>query len=49
MTTELIAIGEGSNIQEHAMLHTDMGAPLTVGAGCPPSAIARSCHWLQHR
>jgi carbonic anhydrase/acetyltransferase-like protein (isoleucine patch superfamily) len=31
---ELIAIGEGSNIQEHAMLHTDMGAPLTVGAGC---------------
>ncbi len=31
---ELIAIGDGSNIQEHAMLHTDMGAPLTVGAGC---------------
>lgn len=31
---ELIAIGEGSNLQEHCMLHTDMGYPLTVGAGC---------------
>ena len=31
---ELIDIGEASNIQEGAMLHTDMGAPLTVGAGC---------------
>ena len=31
---ELIDIGEGSNIQEGAVLHTDMGAPLTVGAGC---------------
>jgi carbonic anhydrase/acetyltransferase-like protein (isoleucine patch superfamily) len=32
--TELIDIGEGSNVQEHAMLHTDLGFPLTVGAGC---------------
>jgi carbonic anhydrase/acetyltransferase-like protein (isoleucine patch superfamily) len=31
---ELIAIGAGSNIQEHAMLHTDMGFPLSIGMGC---------------
>ena len=31
---ELIDIGEGSNLQEHAMLHTDMGFPLTVGRNC---------------
>ncbi|MDX2266096.1 MAG: gamma carbonic anhydrase family protein [Hyphomicrobiales bacterium] len=31
---ELIDIGEGSNIQELCVLHTDMGFPLTVGAGC---------------
>jgi carbonic anhydrase/acetyltransferase-like protein (isoleucine patch superfamily) len=31
---ELIDIGEGSNIQEHSVLHTDMGAPMTIGAGC---------------
>lgn len=31
---EWIEIGEGSNLQEHAMLHTDPGAPLTVGRGC---------------
>ena len=31
---ELIDIGDGTNIQESAILHTDMGAPLTVGAGC---------------
>ena len=31
---ELIEIGEGSNIQEHCMLHTDMGFPLTVGQNC---------------
>lgn len=31
---ELIDIGEGSNIQEGAVLHTDMGAPLTVGPSC---------------
>ncbi|MDZ4791251.1 MAG: gamma carbonic anhydrase family protein [Hyphomicrobiales bacterium] len=31
---ELIDIGDGSNIQEHCMLHTDMGFPLTVGHGC---------------
>ena len=31
---ELIDIGEGSNIQEGVMMHTDPGCPLTVGAGC---------------
>jgi carbonic anhydrase/acetyltransferase-like protein (isoleucine patch superfamily) len=31
---ELIEIGEGSNVQEHSMLHTDMGYPLTVGKKC---------------
>ncbi|HRJ68097.1 MAG TPA: gamma carbonic anhydrase family protein [Beijerinckiaceae bacterium] len=31
---EEITIGEGSNVQEHSMLHTDMGFPLTVGRGC---------------
>jgi carbonic anhydrase/acetyltransferase-like protein (isoleucine patch superfamily) len=31
---ELIDIGAETNIQEHCMLHTDMGHPLTVGRGC---------------
>jgi carbonic anhydrase/acetyltransferase-like protein (isoleucine patch superfamily) len=31
---ELIDVGEGTNIQEACMLHTDAGAPLTIGAGC---------------
>ena len=31
---EWISIGEGSNIQEGCVLHTDMGYPLTVGANC---------------
>lgn len=31
---ELIDIGDRSNIQEGAMLHTDMGFPLTVGPDC---------------
>jgi carbonic anhydrase/acetyltransferase-like protein (isoleucine patch superfamily) len=31
---ELIDIGDRTNIQEHSMLHTDMGYPLTIGAGC---------------
>lgn len=30
---ELIEIGEGSNVQEGAVLHTDPGHPLTVGKG----------------
>ena len=31
---ELIHIGEGSNVQDRCVLHTDAGFPLTVGAGC---------------
>lgn len=31
---ELIDIGARTNIQEGAMLHTDMGVPLTVGRDC---------------
>jgi carbonic anhydrase/acetyltransferase-like protein (isoleucine patch superfamily) len=31
---ELIFVGARTNIQEHAMLHTDMGHPLSIGAGC---------------
>jgi carbonic anhydrase/acetyltransferase-like protein (isoleucine patch superfamily) len=31
---ERITVGEGSNLQENCVLHTDMGYPLTIGAGC---------------
>jgi len=31
---ERIAIGARSNVQEHTMMHTDMGFPLTVGEDC---------------
>ena len=31
---ELIDIGEGANIQEGALLHTDMGFPLSIGPSC---------------
>ncbi len=31
---ERITVGAGTNIQEHSVLHTDMGFPLTIGAGC---------------
>lgn len=30
---EPIVIGEGSNVQENTVMHTDMGFPLTVGRG----------------
>ena len=42
---ELIAVGEGSNIQENAVLHTDMGFPLTIGKGCTigHKAILHGC------
>ena len=40
-----IAIGARSNIQEGAMLHSDPGAPLTVGADCTVGhhAILHGC------
>lgn len=31
---ELISVGARTNIQEGAMLHTDMGYPATIGTGC---------------
>ena len=31
---EPITIGDGTNIQEGTMIHTDMGFPATIGAGC---------------
>ncbi|TQM93327.1 gamma carbonic anhydrase family protein [Roseinatronobacter monicus] len=31
---EPLVIGEGSNIQENCVLHTDIGYPLTIGAQC---------------
>jgi carbonic anhydrase/acetyltransferase-like protein (isoleucine patch superfamily) len=31
---ERITVGAGTNIQEGAMLHTDMGYPATIGTGC---------------
>jgi carbonic anhydrase/acetyltransferase-like protein (isoleucine patch superfamily) len=31
---EEILVGAGSNVQENAVLHTDMGFPLTIGANC---------------
>lgn len=42
---EWIDIGAGSNIQENAILHTDPGYPLTVGAGCTigHGAILHGC------
>ncbi|QDB99245.1 gamma carbonic anhydrase family protein [Mesorhizobium sp. 8] len=29
-----IVIGDDTNIQEHTVMHTDEGFPLTIGAGC---------------
>lgn len=31
---ETITIGEGTNVQENCVMHTDMGYPLTIGPGC---------------
>ena len=31
---EPLVIGEGTNIQENCVLHTDMGFPLTIGRNC---------------
>ena len=31
---EPITIGDRSNLQEHVMVHTDPGCPVTVGEGC---------------
>ncbi|WP_108481983.1 gamma carbonic anhydrase family protein [Oceaniglobus ichthyenteri] len=31
---EWIDVGQGSNVQENCVLHTDMGFPLVIGANC---------------
>jgi carbonic anhydrase/acetyltransferase-like protein (isoleucine patch superfamily) len=31
---EAITVGQGSNVQENCVLHTDMGYPLTIGTNC---------------
>jgi len=31
---EEIRVGAGSNVQENCVFHTDLGFPLTIGAGC---------------
>jgi carbonic anhydrase/acetyltransferase-like protein (isoleucine patch superfamily) len=31
---EPVTVGDDTNIQEHCMLHTDPGFPVTVGRGC---------------
>lgn len=31
---EEIRVGAGSNVQENCVMHTDMGFPLIIGAGC---------------
>jgi carbonic anhydrase/acetyltransferase-like protein (isoleucine patch superfamily) len=42
---EWITLGEGSNVQDGCVLHTDMGAPLTIGRNCTVghSAILHGC------
>lgn len=47
---ERITIGEETNIQEHAMLHTDMGFPMTIGRGCTigHGAILHGCTLGDH-
>lgn len=47
---ETITIGAQTNIQEHAMLHTDMGYPLTTGVGCTigHGAILHGCTLGDH-
>jgi len=32
--TSLIAVGNGSNVQDGTMLHSDYGVPLTIGEDC---------------
>jgi carbonic anhydrase/acetyltransferase-like protein (isoleucine patch superfamily) len=42
---EWITIGQGSNVQDGCVLHTDMGAPLTIGTNCTigHKAILHGC------
>jgi len=42
---EPITIGDETNVQEHVVMHTDMGFPLVVGRGCTVGhrAILHGC------
>jgi carbonic anhydrase/acetyltransferase-like protein (isoleucine patch superfamily) len=42
---ERITVGRDTNIQEHCVLHTDRGFPLTIGSGCTVGhrAIVHGC------
>ncbi len=42
---EWITVGEGSNVQDGCVLHTDIGAPLTIGPNCTigHKAILHGC------
>jgi carbonic anhydrase/acetyltransferase-like protein (isoleucine patch superfamily) len=42
---ESIVLGEDTNVQEGAVLHTDMGFPMTIGRGCTigHNAIIHGC------
>ena len=42
---EPIVVGANTNLQEHVMLHTDPGFPVTIGAGCTIGhrAIVHGC------
>ena len=42
---EWITVGEGTNVQDGCVLHTDMGAPLTIGPNCTVGhrAILHGC------
>jgi carbonic anhydrase/acetyltransferase-like protein (isoleucine patch superfamily) len=42
---EWITLGEGSNVQDGCVLHTDIGAPLTIGKDCTigHKAILHGC------
>ena len=31
---EVIEVGEGSNVQENTVIHTDLGYPCVIGPGC---------------
>lgn len=43
--TEVIWVGAGSNVQDNAVLHTDSGFPLLIGANCTigHAAILHGC------
>jgi carbonic anhydrase/acetyltransferase-like protein (isoleucine patch superfamily) len=37
---EWVSVGAGTNVQENAVLHTDIGYPLTIGANCTIGHLA---------